>query len=177
MTVLKLGESLKTFFTNLNANFLEISGKLTHSPVSVKQIYSGSATIRAKEDGTSVTITANTNITQFDGLIFIREDSDASIIIRKPSIGTIFKPVNQQADYTQMFEGMNLFMCNAEIISNTQIKLSSNVYSGVGASGTPVAVFRANGSNYERVIAGLEVQGGYAVITASEAFAGYVRCI
>lgn len=88
MTVLKLGESLKTFFTNLNANFLEISGKLTHSPVSVKQIYSG-----------------------------------------------------------------------------------------VGASGTPVAVFRANGSNYERVIAGLEVQGGYAVITASEAFAGYVRCI
>ena len=44
-------------------------------------------------------------------------------------------------------------------------------------SGTPVAVFRANGSNYERVLAGLEVQGGNAVITASEAFAGYVLCI
>lgn len=44
-------------------------------------------------------------------------------------------------------------------------------------SGTPVAVFRANGSNYDRVIANLEVQGSNVVIGASEAFAGYVLCV
>lgn len=136
MTVLKIGESIKTFFTNLNANFSEISGKLTHNPVSVKKIFDGSVAIPEREDETSTTITLTADVTQFDGLIFIREDSDASVIIRKPSIGTIFKPVNQQADYTAMFEGMNLFMCNAEIISKTQIKLSGNVYSGIGSSGT-----------------------------------------
>lgn len=135
MTVLKLGESIKSFFAKLNANFSEIGGKLTHSPVSVKQIYSGTAAIPAREDETSTTITVTADVTQFDGLIFIREDSDASVIIRTPSIGAVFKPVNQQADYTQMFEGMNLFMCNAEIISNTQIRLSGNVYSGVSSSG------------------------------------------
>lgn len=136
MTILKLGESVKSFFTKLNANFSEIGAKLTHSPVSVKKIYDGSATIPDKEDGETTTITLTADVTQFDGLIFIREDSDASVIIRTPSIGTIFKPVNQQADYTQMFEGMNLFMCNAEIISSTQIKLSGNVYSGVSTNGT-----------------------------------------
>lgn len=44
-------------------------------------------------------------------------------------------------------------------------------------SGTPVAVFRSNGSNYERVVANLEVQGSNVVIGASEAFAGYVLCV
>lgn len=44
-------------------------------------------------------------------------------------------------------------------------------------SGTPIAVFRANGANYERVLAGLDIAGGNVVITASEAFAGYVLCI
>ena len=135
MTLLKMGESIKTFFTKLNANFTEIGGKLPQNPAGVKLIYDGSATIPAREDGTNATITVTDDVTQFDGLIFVREDSDASVIIRKPSIGTIFKPVNQQADYTPMFEGMNLFMCNAEIISATQIKLSGNVYSGVSTSG------------------------------------------
>ena len=135
MTILKIGESIKTFFTKLNANFSEIGGKLSHNPVSVKLIYEGAAAIPAKEDETATTITVTADVTQFDGLIFIREDSDASVIIRKPSIGTIFKPVNQQADYTPMFEGMNLFMCNAEIISATQISLTGNVYSGVSTNG------------------------------------------
>ena len=44
-------------------------------------------------------------------------------------------------------------------------------------SGTPIAVFRSNGANYERVLAGLDIAGGNVVITASEAFAGYVLCI
>ena len=44
-------------------------------------------------------------------------------------------------------------------------------------SGTPVAVFRSNGSNYERVLASLEVHGSNVVIGASEAFAGYVLCV
>lgn len=44
-------------------------------------------------------------------------------------------------------------------------------------SGTPIAVFRTNGSVYERVIAGIEIQGGNVVITASEAFAGYVLSV
>jgi hypothetical protein len=110
MTLLKMGESIKTFFTKLNANFTEIGGKLPQNYTGVKLIYNGSATIPAREDETSATITVTEDVTKFDGLIFVREDSDASVIIRTPSIGTVFKPVNQQADYTPMFEGMNLFI-------------------------------------------------------------------
>lgn len=136
MTVLKIGSTIKNFISGINANFSELSGKLTHSPVSVKLLYSGSVEIPARDEIETATITLNSDVTAFDGLIFVREDCDASIIIRTPSVGTIFKPVSQQADYTQMFEGLNLFMCNAQVTTTTQLSLSGNCYSGVGTSGS-----------------------------------------
>lgn len=143
MNVLKLGTLVKDFVAQLNSNFTELSSKLTHNPVSFKVLYSGSVNIPSAEDGTSVNVAVNTNLTGFDGLIFVREDTDAAVFMTAPTTGTVYKVVNKQADFTDILGGMNLFGCNATIVNATTIKLSNNLYSGVkeNASGRYMASF------------------------------------
>lgn len=130
MNVLKLGTLVKDFIAQLNANFSELSGKLTYNPVSFKVLYSGTTEIPSASSGNSVNVTVNTNLSNFDGLIFVRDDTDAAVFMTAPTVGTVFKVVNKQADFDLM-GGMNLFGCNATIVNNTTIKLNNNVYSGV----------------------------------------------
>lgn len=143
MNVLKLGTLFKDFIAQLNENFSEISAKLTHNPVSFKVLYSGTTNIPSADDGTSVNVTVNTSLSGFDGLIFVREDTDAAVFMTAPATGTIFKVVNKQADFTDLLGGMNLFGCNATIVNATTIKLNNNVYSGVkeNASGRYMTSF------------------------------------
>ena len=143
MNILKLGTRVKDFVAQLNANFSEISTKLTHNPVSFKVLYSGTTNIPCVDDGTSVNVTVNTNLTDFDGLIFVREDTDAAVFMTAPAVGTVFRVVNKQADFGDMLGGMNLFGCNATIVNATTIKFNNNLYSGVkeNASGRYMTSF------------------------------------
>lgn len=132
MTVLKLGSSLKSLITKINANFAEVENKKVI-------LYDGSAVIPSVESGESVEITLSQDVTQFDGLIFQREDCMAAECYIKPAAGVIYKPINLSADYTYMLEGMNMFAANAEITANNKIRLSGNAYSGINIGSTPPA--------------------------------------
>lgn len=135
MNVLKLGQTVKTILTNLNANFTELANKLTYNPISYKILFSGSTTVPSKDSGNSVTITLNDSITNFDGVIIQREGSSGWQTIETISVGTIFKVMNCESDFA-LTEGCNLFMCNAEVVSATKLKVSNNVYSGIKTSAT-----------------------------------------
>lgn len=142
MTVFKLGTTVKSFITNLNANFAELGAKLTYKPISYKVLYSGSTTIPSNSEGTAATITLNDSITKFDGVIIQREGSSCWQTIETISVGSKFKVMNCEADF-DMMEGCNLYMCNAEVISATQLKVNNNVYAGVktNASGRYLTSF------------------------------------
>lgn len=130
MNVLKMGILVKDFITQLNANFSELSNKLKYNPVSFKVLYSGTINIPSASSGNSVNVTVNTNLSNFDGLIFVRDDTDAAVFMTAPTTGTVFKVVNKQADFDLM-GGMNLYGCNATIVNGTTIKFNNNLYSGV----------------------------------------------
>lgn len=130
MNVLKMGTLVKDFITQLNANFSELSNKLKYNPVSFKVLYSGTTNIPSASSGNSVNVTVNTNLSNFDGLIFVRDDTDAAVFMTAPTTGTVFKVVNKQADFDLM-GGMNLYGCNATIVNGTTIKFNNNLYSGV----------------------------------------------
>lgn len=130
MNVLKMGILVKDFITQLNANFSELSNKLKYNPVSFKVLYSGTTNIPSASSGNSVNVTVNTNLSNFDGLIFVRDDTDAAVFMTAPTTGTVFKVVNKQADFDLM-GGMNLYGCNATIVNGTTIKFNNNLYSGV----------------------------------------------
>lgn len=132
MTVLKLGNSLKNLIAKINANFAEVENKKVI-------LYDGSAVIPSVESGESVEITLSQDVTQFDGLIFQREDCTAAECYIKPAVGVLYKPINLMADYSYMFEGMNMFAANAEITANNKIRLSGNAYSGINIGSTPPA--------------------------------------
>lgn len=142
MNVLKIGTLIKDFFAQLNANFSELSGKLTYNPVSFKVLYSGTTNIPSANSGNSVNVTVNTSLSNFDGLIFVRDGTDAAVFMTAPTTGTVFKVVNKQADFSTM-SGMNLYGCNATIVNTTTVKLNNNVYSGVkeNASGRYMNTF------------------------------------
>lgn len=130
MTVLKLGMTIKNFIAGVNANFTELSNKLTYKPISYKVLYSGSAAIPSKDSGSTATITLNDSITNFDGIIIQREGSSCWQSIQSIAVGSKFKVMNCESDF-EMMEGCNLYMCNAEVKSATQLKISNNVYAGI----------------------------------------------
>lgn len=142
MTVFKLGTTVKNFISGINANFAELSNKLTYKPISYKILYSGSTDIPSNSTGNTATITLNDNITNFDGIMIQREGASCWQRIDSMSIGTVFKVMNCESDFGYM-EGCNLYMCNAEIISDTQLKVSNNVYAGIktNASGRYLTSF------------------------------------
>lgn len=130
MTVLKLGTTVKNFITNLNSNFTELSNKLTYKPLSYKILFTGSASIPSDSSGSTATITLNDDITKFDGIIIQREGSSCWQSIQTISVGSKFKVMNCEADFDYM-EGCNLYLCNAEVTSATQLQVSHNVYAGI----------------------------------------------
>lgn len=132
MTFLKLGDSIKNLISKINGNFKEVNEKNVI-------LYDGSINIPSANSGESVTITLSEDCTQFDGLIFQRDECMAAISYIAPAVGVIYKPLSTMADYTYMFEGMNLFAMNAEVISATQLKLSGNAFSGINIGSTPPA--------------------------------------
>lgn len=142
MTVFKLGTTVKNFINGINANFAELSNKLTYKPISYKVLYTGSINIPSKDSGNTATITLNDNITKFDGIMIQRQDASCWERIDTISVGNKFKVMNCEADFDLM-EGCNLFMCNVQVASGTQLKVSNNVYSGVktNASGRYLTSF------------------------------------
>ena len=130
MTVFKLGTTVKNFISGINANFTELSNKLTYKPISYKVLYEGSTAIPSNSSGDTATITLNDDITKFDGVMIQREGASCWQRIDSMSVGTVFKVMNCESDFEYM-EGCNLYMCNAEIISATQLRVSDNVYSGI----------------------------------------------
>lgn len=130
MTVFKLGTTVKNFITGLNANFTELSNKLTYKPLSYKILYDGTTEIPSNSSGSAATITLNDDITKFDGVIIQREGSSGWQSVQTIAVGTKFKVMNCEADF-EYTEGCNLYMCNAEVISATQLKVSNNVYAGI----------------------------------------------
>lgn len=129
MTILKLGNSLKEIIRKVNANFAEISEKHV-------VLFDGTATIPSVESGETADITLSADCTQFDGLIFQRAECMAAESYIAPAVGVIYKPLSTMADYTYMFEGMNLFAMNAEVISGTTLRLSGNAFSGINIGST-----------------------------------------
>lgn len=142
MTVFKLGTTVKNFISGLNANFTELASKLTYKPISYKVLYSGSTEIPSNSSGNTATITLNDNITNFDGVMIQREGASCWERIDTISVGSTFKVMNCEADFDTM-EGCNLYMCNAEVISGTQLRVSDNVYAGIktNASGRYLTSF------------------------------------
>lgn len=127
MTVFKLGTTVKNFISGINANFAEL---LSRSNITYKVLYSGSTSIPSNSSGDTATITLNDNITNFDGVMIQREGASCWQRIDTMSIGTVFKVMNCESDFEYM-EGCNLYMCNVEVISNTQLRVSNNVYAGI----------------------------------------------
>lgn len=132
MTVLRFGESFKNLISKINGNFREVGEKKII-------LYDGTINIPSIESGESVNITLSEDCTQFDGLIFQREECMAATSYIAPAVGLIYKPLSLMADYSYMFEGMNLFAMNAEVINATTLKLSGNAFSGINIGSTPPA--------------------------------------
>lgn len=132
MTILKLGDSLRELIRKVNANFAETGRKET-------VLFDGAAVIPSADSGATVDITLTADCTQFDALIFQREGCMADTSYIKPAAGAIYKPLSHMADYTYMFEGMNLFAMNAEVVNGTTLRLSGNAYSGINIGATPPA--------------------------------------
>ena len=133
MTILKLGQTLKNIINSINANFDELSMK---SNVKYDVLFNGSATIPANANGTSNTITLTKSLTDYDGVIIQREDCGAWEYFGTLTVGTVLKPISTQANFSELMEGVNLFECNCEILSNNQLKLNNNVYTGATTSKT-----------------------------------------
>lgn len=130
MTILKMGTSVKNFIKALNANFSELVNK---KPVGYTVLFDGTGEIPSNSSGEYSTITLRDDITQFDGVIIQREGSSGWQSIQSIAIGSKFKVMCCEADFDFM-EGCNLYMCNAEVISATQLKLNNNVYAGIKTS-------------------------------------------
>lgn len=128
MTTLKLGQTLKNIISAINNNFTEL---VNRSNVTYKILFDGSANIPSNSSGSTSTITLSDNPVNYDGIIIQREGTGAWQYFGDIAVGTVLKAVNSQGDFTLMMEGLNLYECNCEILSNNQMRLSNNVYSGV----------------------------------------------
>lgn len=130
MTLLKLGQSIKNYIETINSNFLELVNKKS---ACFTVLFEGSCDIPSNGSGGHSTITLNNDITAFDGIIIQREDAGDWQRIQSITVGSKFKVMNCEADFDYM-EGCNLYLCNVEVVSATQLKVSNNVYSGVKTS-------------------------------------------
>lgn len=133
MTVFKMGTTLKNFISGINSNFSELSAKLTYKPISYKVLFEGSKAIPSKDSGSTTTVTLTDDITKFDGIMIQREGASCWQRIDSMAVGTVFKVMNCESDFSTM-EGCNLYMCNAQVTSKTQLKFSNNVYAGIKTS-------------------------------------------
>lgn len=142
MTVFKMGTTLKSFISGINANFTELANKLTYKPISYKVLFQGSKAIPSKDSGSTASITLTDDITKFDGIMIQREGASCWQRIDSMAVGTVFKVLNCESDFSTM-EGYNLYMCNAQVSSKTQLKFSNNVYAGIktNASGRYLTSF------------------------------------
>lgn len=131
MTTLKIGQCVKEIIKNINNNFTELFNR---SNVKYKVLYNGSKEIPSHSSGSTVTISLNDNPANYDGIIIQREGTGAWEYFGSLAVGTVLKVVNPQGDFTEMMEGLNLYECNCEILSNKQMKLNNNVYSGISTS-------------------------------------------
>lgn len=125
MQTLKLGQSIKSIISKINANFTELNNRKTY-----KVLYSGSVNIPTKDAGTTTTITLADDLSKYDGVIIQLGDCDAFQTFVSLSIGTVLKPVHNQFDMTADMAGWNMFGYNCEILSNKRLKLSGFIYSG-----------------------------------------------
>ena len=130
MTKIKIGQTVKEIIRAINANFTELDDKPS---VSYTTLFNGTAEIPSKSSGEYSTITLTADITKFDGVIVQREDAGDWQRIQPISIGSKFKVLNCESDF-ELVEGCNLYLCNLEVISGTQLKATNNVYSGVKTS-------------------------------------------
>lgn len=130
MTKIKIGQTVKEIIRAINANFTELDDKPS---VSYTTLFNGAAEIPSNSSGEYSTITLTADITKFDGVIVQREDAGDWQRIQPISIGSKFKVLNCEADF-EWVEGCNLYLCNLEVISGTQLKATNNVYSGVKTS-------------------------------------------
>ena len=125
MTILKIGQTIKEIIKNINGNFSELDKRKTF-----KVLYDGSVNIPSKSGGTSVNVTLNDNISQYDGVNLQLDDCSAYVHFGTLSTGKVLKAVHNQFDMTQAMSGWNMFGYNCEIVSNTKVKLSGFIYSG-----------------------------------------------
>lgn len=125
MTILKVGQAIKDFVRGINNNFSELDRRKNY-----KLLYSGSATIPSYDDGDSVTIQLNDNLSNYDGIILQLEDCCAYHHFGNLTVGTILKPIHNQMDFSESMMGWNMFGYNCEILSNNRLKLDKFIYSG-----------------------------------------------
>ena len=116
MTVLKLGTTIKEFFQNLNDNFSELSNKN-------KVLFSGSADVPSEG---STTIALSDDVTQYDGLIFYRDNMDGAICMSDLTVGTELCVSNRSATVEPVNICATCF--TATITGTTAIRLSDNMY-------------------------------------------------
>lgn len=125
MQTLKLGQSVKSILSAINANFTELTNRKTF-----KVLYNGSVDIPNKSDGTSTTINLSDDPANYDGIILQLDDCSAYEFFGSLVVGTILKPVHNQFDMTAAMAGWNMFGYNCEVLSNKRLKLSGFIYSG-----------------------------------------------
>lgn len=114
MTVLKIGTTVKEFFKNLNDNFFELSDKN-------KVLYTGSIDIPT--DG-ATTITLLDDVTNYDGLIFVRETMDGALYMTPPALGTTYNVVNRTATLNPCTIGTTAF--DAQVTATNKMWLGNN---------------------------------------------------
>lgn len=122
MTILKLGQTLKSIIKAVNDNFAECT--------QYKVLWSGSRDIPSKSDGTSTTITLSDSLANYDGIMLQLEGCGAWTYFGDLTTGMCLGPVNQQVGCTVEMEGWNVFGYKCEVVSNTSLKFSDFIYTG-----------------------------------------------
>lgn len=127
MTILKIGQTVKSIIAAINSNFTELSKKPN---LQYKVLWSGSKDIPAKSDGTTTTIALSDSLANYKGLILQLENCNAWTYFGDLTIGTSLGPISQESGTSQAMEGWNVFGFKCEIVSNTSLKLSNFIFTG-----------------------------------------------
>lgn len=125
MTKLKIGQTIKDIIKAINGNFSELDARKSYT-----LLFDGSATIPAKADGTSTTITLSDDLSNYDGVILQLDDCCTWMHFGDLSTGKVLKAIHNQFDMTAEMSGWNMFGYNCEVLSNKRLKLSGFIYSG-----------------------------------------------
>lgn len=125
MKILKLGETIKSILKSINDNFSELDRRKTY-----KELFSGSVDIPALDSKESVVIALNDNLDNYDGIVLQLGDCCAYHHFGNLEVGTVFKPIHNQMDFTAEMKGWNMFGYNCEIVNRNGLKLDKFIYSG-----------------------------------------------